>query len=216
MSGLTLNFKGGLKKPTKKPGPARTLNAFGGGNSDDEDEDVPQAGVFGKKVGATGNSKTAPVVKKDKSRDRVNAQLATFNELAKKAAEVQPEVDEAVYDYDGAYDEMKKAKERKKLAQQEEAAQGKPKYMEKLLEAAELRKQDHLRAKEKKLVREREEEGDEFADKEKFVTEAYKKQQEELKKLEEEEKAREGMSEPQLFHLRSLTSRQRRLQRIAP
>ena len=43
-------------------------------------------------------------------------------------------------------------------------------------------------AKEKLLQKEREAEGDEFADKEKFVTGAYKQQQEEARKLEEEEK----------------------------
>jgi hypothetical protein len=41
------------------------------------------------------------------------------------------------------------------------------------------------------LQREREAEGDTFADKEKFVTEAYRKQQEEVRRLEEVEKKRE-------------------------
>ena len=42
------------------------------------------------------------------------------------------------------------------------------------------------------IQREREAEGDEFADKESFVTQAYKDQMEEIRKAEEEEKKREG------------------------
>ena len=79
--------------------------------------------------------------------------------------------------------------------------------MEKLLASAEVRKRDYLIAQEKKYQKEREEEGDEFADKEKFVTTAYKRQQEEMRKAEEEERLREGIvSLPS-----ELTSRQRRL-----
>lgn len=63
--------------------------------------------------------------------------------------------------------------------------------MQNLLAAAEIRKRDQLRAKEKMLAKEREAEGDDFADKEKFVTGAYKAQQEEARRMEEEEVRRE-------------------------
>lgn len=43
------------------------------------------------------------------------------------------------------------------------------------------------------IAKEREREGDEFADKDQFVTPAYLAQQEELRKAEEEEKKREGV-----------------------
>lgn len=42
------------------------------------------------------------------------------------------------------------------------------------------------------LQRERELEGDEFKDKEAFVTQAYKDQMEEVRKAEEEERERDG------------------------
>ena len=64
-------------------------------------------------------------------------------------------------------------------------------YIDGLMRSAETRKQNQLRAREKMLQREREAEGDTFADKEKFVTEAYRKQQEEVRRLEEVEKKRE-------------------------
>ena len=64
--------------------------------------------------------------------------------------------------------------------------------MDKLLASAEIRKRDYLISQEKKYKKEREEEGEEFAGKEKFVTNAYKRQQEEIRKAEEEERLREG------------------------
>ena len=64
--------------------------------------------------------------------------------------------------------------------------------MDKLLASAEVRKRDYLIAQEKKYKKEREQEGEEFAGKEKFVTNAYKRQQEEIRKAEEEEREREG------------------------
>jgi hypothetical protein len=52
---------------------------------------------------------------------------------------------------------------------------------------------DHLRAEEKMIQREREAEGDEFRDKESFVTQAYRDQLAEVREAEEEERKREGM-----------------------
>ena len=46
------------------------------------------------------------------------------------------------------------------------------------------------------IQREREAEGDEFAGKEQFVTQAYKDQMAAVRKAEEEEKLREGQLDP--------------------
>ena len=67
-----------------------------------------------------------------------------------------------------------------------------PKYINGLLASATIRKLDHLRAEEKMMQLQREAEGDEFADKEAFVTQAYKDQMAEVRKAEEEERKREG------------------------
>ncbi|GJQ88655.1 putative NAD-dependent protein deacylase, partial [Trypoxylus dichotomus] len=67
----------------------------------------------------------------------------------------------------------------------------KPKYIARLLAAADKRKRENERRIERQVQKEREAEGDEFKDKESFVTLAYKKKLEELKKLEEEEKREE-------------------------
>ncbi|KEF51556.1 uncharacterized protein A1O9_12473 [Exophiala aquamarina CBS 119918] len=137
---------------------------------------------------------------------------------AKLHDEQSSRIDASVYDYDAAYDTFNAPKEKKSI----EVGGSKPKYMGSLLDSAEVRKRDQLRAREKLLQRERDAEGDEFADKEKFVTGAYKKQQEELKKMEEEEKKREEVEEERrrkgggmtAFHKRMLQRDEERMKSI--
>ncbi|KAK4218003.1 coiled-coil domain-containing protein 55-domain containing protein [Rhypophila decipiens] len=119
----------------------------------------------------------------------------TFGDLSsalesRKHAEAAAAQDPSIYDYDSVYDSFKLATHKKK-SEQEAAEEKKPKYFGALQKAAEIRDRDRQIAEEKRLKRERDAEGDEFADKEKFVTEAYKKQQEENRRLAEEEKIRE-------------------------
>ncbi|TVY30741.1 Nuclear speckle splicing regulatory protein 1-like protein [Lachnellula hyalina] len=109
---------------------------------------------------------------------------ATFT--SKKHADTAEELDPSIYDYDAVYESLKP---KKKVVTEDE--ERKPKYMTNLLAAAAVRKRDATIAEEKKLARDREAEGDEFADKEKFVTSAYKKQQEENRRLEAEERLKE-------------------------
>jgi len=115
-----------------------------------------------------------------------SAQRAAL-ELKKKAEELDP----SIFDYDAAYDAVHARDAAKKAAAKKAAEESKSRYIDGLMQSAETRKQNQLRAREKMLQREREAEGDTYADKEKFVTEAYKKQQEEVRRLEEAEKKRE-------------------------
>ncbi|KAL1918489.1 uncharacterized protein VTP21DRAFT_3149 [Calcarisporiella thermophila] len=101
--------------------------------------------------------------------------------------------DPTIFDYDAVYDDIKSAereaeRRRKGIDENEEK---KPRYIEGLLATAKQRQIDRLRAEEKKIQREREQEKEEFGDTESFVTPAYKAQMEELKRLEEEEKKKE-------------------------
>ena len=57
-----------------------------------------------------------------------------------------------------------------------------------MLETAEERKKEFERRLERKIQKERDAEGDEFKDKEKFVTLAYRKKLEELRELDDIEK----------------------------
>lgn len=180
---------GGTRKPLVGPPKSRKpLSAFDAADDDDDDASSgteDRGGVFASK------SKQQPKKKNTKDISVVNAQLATFNELSKKAERSVAEVDPSIYDYDAVWEDMKSVDRKNKKLDEIDAMERKPKYMESLLASAEVRKRDQLRAKERMLQKEREEEGDEFQDKESFVTSAYKKQQEELRKLEEEERLRE-------------------------
>lgn len=119
--------------------------------------------------------------------------LSTNHTTSKHARSAQT-IDPSIYDYDAVYDSLHSAPKPTDPATSAEA-KSKPKYMTSLLAAAEVRKRDALRAKEKMLAREREAEGDEFADKEKFVTAAYKRQQTEMARLEAEEVEKEREAE---------------------
>ncbi|KAK4459638.1 nuclear speckle splicing regulatory protein 1 [Cladorrhinum samala] len=107
---------------------------------------------------------------------------------SRKFAKAAEKIDPTIYDYDGVYDSFKAAKAKPKSEDEKEK---RPKYFDALQKAADQRERDRQIAEEKRLKRERDAEGDEFADKEKFVTETYKRQQEENLRLEEEEKRRE-------------------------
>ncbi|KAK3944679.1 nuclear speckle splicing regulatory protein 1 [Diplogelasinospora grovesii] len=217
MSKLAFSFGAKKPHPPSKPAPGkRKPTTFGG---DDDDDSAPKgATVAAAKVeqistldfddlpSATlqspnrdthrdgkGKSKSKPLPAPPphppggKKTEAVLGDLSSALESKKYAAQAESE-DPSIYDYDSVYDSFKLPT--RKAAEKEEVEK-KPKYFSALQKAAEIRERDRQIAEEKRLKREREVEGDEFADKEKFVTEAYKKQQEENRRLEEEEKRRE-------------------------
>ncbi|GME24767.1 uncharacterized protein LTHEOB_6858 [Neofusicoccum parvum] len=198
----SLKYGLNIKKSSQPPARAKPKKPlFGDDESDTEDakptDNVEEIGVFD-----LDNPSSLPSAPKHSAKNSGPSKpskkpqitpygdLSALKESRKKAEEAQT-LDSSIYDYDAAYDALHARDAERKKKEKEEAALRKPKYMEGLLEAAELRKRDQLRAKEKLVAREREAEGDAFADKEKFVTDAYKKQQEEMLRLEEEEKKKE-------------------------
>ncbi|KAF5315597.1 hypothetical protein D9611_004718 [Ephemerocybe angulata] len=115
----------------------------------------------------------------------------------RKRIEAEKQVDSTVYEYDEVWDRMQVAKQKAKEAKEVESLERKPKYINSLLNAAATRKLDHQRAEEKMMQRERELEGDEFKDKESFVTQGYAEQLVAMRKAEEEEKQREEQEKKQ-------------------
>ncbi|KAG8222105.1 hypothetical protein J437_LFUL000869 [Ladona fulva] len=107
----------------------------------------------------------------------------------KKALEQDP----TVYQYDEVYDAM----EEKKLEQKSKKKdpEKKPKYIQALLVTAERRKREQERRTERKVQKEREAEGEEFKDKESFVTSAYRKKLEEFQRMDEEERLQDRIEE---------------------
>ncbi|KAJ4930060.1 hypothetical protein JOQ06_019074 [Pogonophryne albipinna] len=93
--------------------------------------------------------------------------------------------DSTVYDYDAVYDDIQKQRIDNKTKMLG-GVDKKPKYIHQLLRAVEDRKKEQERRDERKIQKEREAEGEEFADKDAYVTSAYKQklleQKEELEK----------------------------------
>ncbi|XP_077360882.1 nuclear speckle splicing regulatory protein 1 isoform X1 [Festucalex cinctus] len=97
------------------------------------------------------------------------------------------EEDSTVYDYDAVYDDIQKQRldNSKKVLS---GAERKPKYIHQLMKAVDSRKKEQERREERKIQKEREAEGSQFADKEAYVTSAYKRKLQEQKEEEERER----------------------------
>lgn len=182
MSGIKfgLNLKSAKKEQASQPKPRKALF-----NHDDEDEEEEEA------------REQAEREAREKSKPKLKSRPGdpTAGQSNIKTAPPADEVDPSIYDYDAHYDAIHARDAIRRAERRKAAEERKSQYIEGLMASAETRKQSLQRAKEKMLQREREAEGDEFADKEKFVTEAYRKQQEENRKLEEAEKKREEEEE---------------------
>lgn len=166
-----------------------------------DDEDIPESidtigGLSFPPNSQSSRAKNGTLNQKSTKTNKVphifqNGDLSSRHSSSKHAKSAQT-LDPSIYDYDSVYDSLHS---KPSLSSAPEDQEKRPKYMSNLLAAAEVRKRDQLRAKEKMIAKEREAEGDEFADKEKFVTAAYKRQQEEMRRLEEEEALREKEAE---------------------
>lgn len=91
--------------------------------------------------------------------------------------------DPTIYQYDEVYDNIGARNQVKTIKVQEK----KPRYIQNFLKAAERRKKEQEHRIERMVQKEREAEGTMYADKESFVTSAYRAKLEEFKKMEEEE-----------------------------
>jgi len=201
--GLSYSLNFTKKAPGSKPQPGKRKPLFGDDDSDDENLQKKEAGI--EEIGEFGglsseNASSKPLLSKSKTQlkekpalksSSKKAPISMYGDLAssftsKKHANTAEDLDANIYEYDAVYDSLKPTKKTT-----DEAKAKKPSLMGNLLAAAAVRKRDATIAEEKRLAKEREAEGDEFADKEKFVTSAYKKQQEENRRLEEEERLRE-------------------------
>lgn len=200
MSGASLSYGLNIskkKQPSKPQPPKRQGLLFDSDSSDEEakstDQNIQELSEFG---GLSSTKKSTlpshpPSKSKPNGGSKKGPPLSMYSDLSsaltsKKHASTASALDANIYDYDAVYDSLKP---QKKITQQD--AERKPKYMSNLLAAAAVRKRDATIAEEKKLAKDREAEGDEFKDKESFVTGAYKKLQADNRRLEAEERVRE-------------------------
>lgn len=171
----------GAGKPVAKPLSKNSIFA------DDEDEDEEKEKAQQEEVRFGLNQAQS---KKTAGPGKDFTNLSAMHSSKKHAKEAE-ELDPSIYSYDAVYDSLHAKPDKSATANKGDG----PKYITNLMRSAEVRKRDQLRARERQLAKEREAEGDEFADKEAFVTSAYKEQQEEMRKLEEEEAHREKEEE---------------------
>jgi len=169
---------------TSKPKPKAPLKFD---DDEEDDQDQPMA------------SSSKPKPKKPNPRDLLEGGASSHmnrnSAISRSEKKLQSEalaLDSTAFQYDEVYDTLKAAERKVEDAKKLESDKKEPKYMQSFIEAARRRKLDALHAEEKMMQIEREKEGGEFDDKEKFVTSAYKAQMEEVRRAEEEERAKEG------------------------
>lgn len=174
---------GSLSKAKPQPG---LSNAFGIGNEDKDDA------VAGGQVGPSSQGTSVA------GSSQLSAQCTTCSRNAapaSKASRAQAEAalmtDSSAFDYDLIYDSMKSSQRAAQQSKQEDRSRREAKYVSGMLESQRERNKLLLRAQAKKVQRERDAEGDGFAGGEEFVTDAYREQQEELRKVEEQERFEE-------------------------
>lgn len=210
--GLNIKKKGGpvLAKPRAAPSrPMGGLAAFGDHSSDEDNlDDQPPPPTKGKTTARLPppsmsdspprpSSSTTATAATTNSTSAVNKSLRSYATATLESTSVIEQQnaalaqDATVFDYDGVYDQLKAGDRARELARKQESAERKPKYIHALLEAAETRKRDRQIADEKRIEREREREGEEFKDKEQFITPAYKAQKEAMRVAEEEDRKKE-------------------------
>ena len=152
------------------------LDAFGGSDSDEEsngNQGLTEKQIMGKML----------------MREASSAKSAKRAKLQHDQALRE---DSSVFDYDGVYEEAKTVCGGGTSGIKKNRNE-RPKYIDGLLQKAKERNEERERLYEVKIQKEREREGDEFDDKERFVTGAYKKKMEEMKEREREKKLKEAM-----------------------
>lgn len=140
----------------------RLGNVFGDDNASDEDD---------------GTDWVRKALKAESEKNRMKKQTKLNMQ---KALDEDP----TIYQYDEVYDDLERKGQADGASKQREK---KSKYIQKLLKTAERRKKEQEHRIERIVQKEREAEGEMYADKESFVTSAYRAKLEEFKKMEEEE-----------------------------
>ena len=164
--GFGLNVRGAAPKPRPKP----KLAAFA--EDDDEDDEAAAGGA-----GVAGELRRQQQYEQQR-RKNLEAQQRALAE------------DPTVYDYDGAYDQMRAGQVEAEAA--EAAAPRQSRYIAQLKAKAREREIEQDLIFEKRLAKEREAEDELFGDKGKFVTSAYRKKLEEQEKWKAEARKQEA------------------------
>ncbi|CEH12103.1 Uncharacterized conserved protein [Ceraceosorus bombacis] len=182
-NGLNQASSSSSQASSKSQAPKTTpITGFGGDDSGGEDdEDVASA--------ASGSRQSQSSSKTKRNKFGMGAVPPSKASAARQAEALQ--LDANINDYDGVWDAMKSAEKEKQALIDEQAKTRESKYSSAFAASATRRKIDRARAEAKKIARERDAEGAEYGDTEEFVTEAYKKQMEEIAEMEKREEEEE-------------------------
>ncbi|KAL2736772.1 nuclear speckle splicing regulatory protein 1 [Vespula maculifrons] len=151
----------GLIITKKQLSAPKAINVFGDEDTSDEDD---------------GTDWVRKALKAESEKNKMKKQTKLSMQKALKE-------DPTIYQYDEVYDNIGAKNQVKTIKVQEK----KPRYIQNFLKAAERRKKEQEHRIERMVQKEREAEGMMYADKESFVTSAYRAKLEEFKKMEEEE-----------------------------
>ena len=164
-------------KPKPKPNLLARPSVFGNADDDEEDSRTTTGGID---VGSVNASLVLQGKKTEKA-------------MAAATAEATAE-DPNAFAYDELYDDIHQERDEKAKAKKAtfDPSAGRERkesrYIASLKSAAEIRKIDDERVFQMKLKKEADEDADEYGDKEKFVTSAYKEKLIEMKRWKEEDK----------------------------
>ncbi|VDO05429.1 unnamed protein product [Rodentolepis nana] len=151
---------------------------------------VPEKNVFGEESEEEEDAKF-----KHPSFDvKMETLKASLRKSTKINLEKALEEDASVFQYDEVYDEITREKEHK-ISEKSMPTARKSRYVNKLLEVSAVRKLEKELHNERKAQRELEAEKDKYADKESFVTGAYKAKMAELRELVEKRRQEEAIED---------------------
>ncbi|CAJ0598661.1 unnamed protein product [Cylicocyclus nassatus] len=160
-----------LKKKPDKPitKPQQVASVFG----DDDDE--------AEKVDVSNQIQSASTLRVQKHAERLQ--------------EMALAEDPTIFDYDASYDQIQALRDEKIAERKKADKERKSKYALDIIKAHKRRELEQQSREERQQQKERVEEGGQFADKEVFVTGAYRKQMEEVQKFREEEEYEKRFNE---------------------
>ncbi|RMD42773.1 hypothetical protein DV735_g2332, partial [Chaetothyriales sp. CBS 134920] len=172
MPAVVFGLNAAKKSTAPKPTPAKRKAVFDAEEDAASDDEAPAcASLASKKSSRLPLNPLRPAAADDSTSTPRPAKSPKLSHAESKVAAV----DASVYDYDDAYESFSSAVKKPTSENGNSNSNSNivgPKYMTNLLASSEQRKRDQLRAREKALLRERDKEGDEFADRDKFVTAA--------------------------------------------
>ncbi|KIH66520.1 hypothetical protein ANCDUO_03149 [Ancylostoma duodenale] len=131
----------------------------------------------------------------DVSNQIQSASTLRVQKHAERLQEMALAEDPTVFDYDASYDQIQAIRDEKIAERKKADKERKSKYALDIIKAHKRRELEQQSREERQQLKERQEEGDQFADKEVFVTGAYRKQMEEVQKFREEEEYEKRFNE---------------------